>query len=158
MSQTKRFFVTSAFEELGMAEYVFDMSPEAAQSALRRLDSMMAELNGRYIRLGYPIPADTDSSDLDEVTEIPDWATEAIITGLALRLAPSYGKTPSSFTVQRAKASMAGVILRLGQPPTKRLDALPAGAGNKPSSVDGTSFIGPTEDTIDAGPDGPLEI
>jgi hypothetical protein len=42
---TKRQFVTSAFEEIGLADYVFDLQPEQLEGALRRLDSMMAEWN-----------------------------------------------------------------------------------------------------------------
>ena len=40
MGWTKRQFVTQAFEEIGLASYVFDLTPEQLQSALRRLDAM----------------------------------------------------------------------------------------------------------------------
>mgnify|MGYP003525752305 CR=1 FL=1 len=55
MGWTKRQFVTQAFEEIGLAAYVFDLTPEQLQSALRRLDSMMASWNAKGIRLGYQI-------------------------------------------------------------------------------------------------------
>ena len=45
MGWTKRQFVAQAFEEIGLASYVFDLTPEQLQSALRRLDTMMAAWN-----------------------------------------------------------------------------------------------------------------
>ena len=38
---TKREFITQAFEEIGLAAYVFDLTPEQLNSALRRLDAMV---------------------------------------------------------------------------------------------------------------------
>jgi hypothetical protein len=54
MGYTKRQFISAAFEEIGLASYVFDLQPEQLQSALRRLDAMMADWNAKGIRLGYP--------------------------------------------------------------------------------------------------------
>lgn len=56
MGWTKRQFVTQAFEEIGLASYVFDLTPEQLDSALRRLDTMIASWNALGIRLGYPLP------------------------------------------------------------------------------------------------------
>ena len=47
MGYTKRQFVTAALEEIGLASYVFDLQPEQLQSALRRLDAMISEWNGK---------------------------------------------------------------------------------------------------------------
>ena len=71
MGYTKRQFVTSAFEEIGLADYVFDLQPEQLEAALRRLDSMMAEWNAMGIRLGYSMPSSPQDSDLDEQTNVP---------------------------------------------------------------------------------------
>jgi hypothetical protein len=87
MGYTKRQFVTSAFEEIGLADYVFDLQPEQLEAALRRLDSMMAEWNAAGIRLGYAMPSSPQDSDLDTETNVPDSAWEAIITNLAIRIA-----------------------------------------------------------------------
>ena len=56
MGYKKRQFISAAFEEIGLASYVFDLQPEQLQSALRRLDAMMADWNAKGIRLGYPAP------------------------------------------------------------------------------------------------------
>jgi hypothetical protein len=65
VSYTKRQFITAAFEEIGLASYVFDLQPQDLQTALRRLDAMMAEWNGKGLRLAYPIPLSPEDSDLD---------------------------------------------------------------------------------------------
>jgi hypothetical protein len=52
MSYSKRQFVEAAFEEIGLASYVFDLQPEQIDSACRRLDTMMAQWNAVGIRLG----------------------------------------------------------------------------------------------------------
>jgi hypothetical protein len=43
---TKREFVVQAFSEIGLASYVYDLQPEQLQTALNRLDSMLATWNG----------------------------------------------------------------------------------------------------------------
>jgi len=78
MGWTKRQFVTQAFEEIGLAAYVFDLTPEQLQSALNRLDSMVASWNAKVIRLGYPISSSPQSSNLDEETNVAEGATTPI--------------------------------------------------------------------------------
>lgn len=159
MGYSKRQFIAAAFEEIGLASYAFDLQPEQQQSALRRLDSMMADWNGKGIRLGYPIPGSPQFSDLDEPSEVPDSANEAIITNLALRLAPSYGKTVSSNTQATAKDSYNTVLSRAVYPSQQQLPGtMPAGAGNKTWRVYNNPFIRPPVDPVTVGPDGPLEF
>ena len=52
MGWTKREYIEQAFEEIGLASYVFDLTPEQLQSALRKLDAMLAEWNAKGLRLG----------------------------------------------------------------------------------------------------------
>ena len=159
MGYSKRQFVNAAFEEIGLASYVFDLQPEQLQSALRRLDAMMADWNGKGIRLGYPLPNSPQDSDLDEPTLVPDWANEAIITNGAVRLAPGYGKVVMPETKAVAKDSYNTLLQRATMPPEQQLPAtMPAGAGNKPWRVYDNPFIRPPVDPVDAGPDGPLQF
>jgi len=158
MGYSKRQFVQAAFEEIGLASYVFDLQPEQLQSALRRLDAMMAEWNGKGIRLGYPLPSSPQFSDLDEPSEVPDSANEAIITNLAVRIAPSYGKTVSANTQITAKNSYNTILSRAVQPGQQQLPAtMPAGAGSKIWRGNGGPFIRSPADHVDAGPDGPIQ-
>lgn len=153
MSYTKRQIVEGAYAEIGMAAFVFDLEPEDLQSALRRLDALMATWNGRGIRLGYPVPLQPASSSLDEDSNLPDWAAEAAITNLAVRIAPSYGKTPSDDTKITARDSYSVLLSRAAVPPEMQFPAqLPAGAGNKPWQLD-NPFVQPPADPLLAGPD-----
>jgi len=157
MGYTKRQFVTGAFEEIGLADYVFDLQPEQLQSALRRLDAMMMEWNAQGIRLGYPIASSPQDSDLDTDTFTPDSAWEAVITNLAVRIAPGYGKTVSPDTKMVAKNAYNVLLQRATFPLEKQLpETMPIGQGNKPWRWD-NPYVYPPADPVDAGPDGPIE-
>lgn len=157
MGYTKRQFVEGAFEEIGLASYVFDLSPEQLESAVRRMDAMMAEWNGKGIRLGYPIPGSPQDTDLDDPSNVPDSAWEAITANLALRLAPTMGKTPSVETKITAKNAYNTVLNRACFPPEMQFPGtLPSGAGNKPKINEGSVFMPEPETTIDAGTDAPI--
>jgi hypothetical protein len=157
MGWSKRQFISQAMEEIGLASYVFDLQPEQLESALRRLDAMMAEWNGRGLRLGYPIPGSPQDSNLDEASGVPDNANEAIYLNLALRLAPSYGKQVSSQTMSAASRALSTVSLRLTTPPKMQLPgSMPAGAGNKPWRNNGSPFLDRPSVPLDAGDDGEI--
>lgn len=157
MGYTKRQFVTAAFGEIGLADYVFDLSPEQLESALRRLDAMMMEWNAKGIRLGYPVASSPQDSDLDTETGTPDAAWEAVITNLAVRIAPGYGKNVSPDTKATAKNAYNTLLQRAAFPLEQQFpDTMPSGAGNKPWWYD-NPFLQPPVDPVDAGPDGPLE-
>lgn len=158
MGYSKRQFVAAAFEEIGLASYVFDLQPEQLQSALRRLDAMMADWNGKGIRLGYPLPGSPQDSELDEPTLVPDSANQAILTNLAIRLAPSYGKMLMPETKAVAKDSYNTLLQRATAPIPQQLPAtMPSGAGNKPWRVYDNPFLRPPVDPVDTGPDGPIQ-
>ena len=157
MSYTKRQFITAALEEIGLASYVFDLQPEQIDTARRRLDAMMADWNAKGIRLGYPIPSSPQDGDLDEQTNVPDSAYEAIICSLGIRLAPSYGKTVMIETKTVAKQGYDILLQRATYPLEKQLPGtMPAGAGNKPWRYD-NPYVRPPYHPVDAGPDGPIE-
>lgn len=158
MAYTKRQFVTAALEEIGLASYIFDAQPEQLQSALTRLDAMMANWNGKGIRLAYPLPGSPGASSLDENTAVPDSANEAVITNLAVRLAPSYGKAVSADTKATARDAYNLLLSRAAMPPEQQLpDNMPAGAGNKPWNLYGT-YINPPVDPVLTGGEGELEF
>lgn len=159
MGWTKRQFVTQAFEEIGLASYVFDLTPEQLDSALRRLDSMIAAWNALGIRLGYPLPSIPDDSDLDEQTNVPDSSVEAIYTNLAIKLAPSYGKQVMPDTKATAKESYNTLLSIAAMPMQQQMPStMPAGAGNKPWRISDTPFLTPPTDPVLAGRDGQIEF
>lgn len=133
MSWTKRQIVEQALEELGLASYVFDMQPEQVESARRRLDSMMALWDSKDIRFGYPLASEANSGDLDQETNIPDFAVEAVYLNLAIRLASSFGKAvPIELKAMARDAFETIQLAMISNPPRVRLDpSLPRGAGHK---------------------------
>jgi hypothetical protein len=154
VSWTKRQYVTAALEEVGLASYVFDLQPDQIESAVHRLDSMMAEWNARGIRIGYPLPPDPESTDIDADAGTPDSAHEAILTNLAIRLAPSYGKQVAAETKATARHALNTLMARAAFPPEMQLpSSLPSGAGNK-----GRTYTQEPEDPLAVGPDGELTL
>jgi hypothetical protein len=158
MGYSKRQFISAAFEEIGLASYVFDLQPEQLESALRRLDAMMADWNAKGIRLGYPLPSSPQNSSLDEETLVPDSSYEAIICSLGIRLAPSFGKQVMIETKTTAKQGYDILLQRATFPLEKQLPATtPSGAGNKPWRVADNPYVRPPYFPVNAGPDGPIE-
>jgi hypothetical protein len=159
MGYSKRQFVSAAFEEIGLASYAFDLQPQQSESALRRLDAMLASWNALGIRLGYPLPSSPEFSDIDAESEVPDSANEAIITNLAVKLAPSYGKQVMPETKATARETYNTLISQAVLPMEQQLPVtMPAGAGNKPWRVYDNPFLRPPVDPILAGQDGQIEF
>jgi hypothetical protein len=159
MGYSKRQFVAAAFEEIGLASYAFDLQPQQFESALRRLDAMMASWNALGIRLGYPLPSSPQFSDLDAQSEVPDSANEAIITNLAIKLAPGYGKQVMPETKATAKETYNTLLSRAAVPMEQQLPStMPSGAGNKPWRVYDDPFLRPPVDPVLAGQDGPIQF
>jgi hypothetical protein len=158
MSYTKRQFVEEAFVEIGMANYTFDLQPQQLDTALRRLDAMMATWNAKGIRLGYPLPSSPQDSDLDTETQVPDSANEAIVANLAIRIAPGYGKQVQIDTRTTAKLGYDTLLARATFPLEQQFPrTLPLGAGQKPWRYDTPFMPGPVDPVL-AGPDGPIEL
>ena len=159
MAYTKRQFVEAALTEIGLASYVFDIQPEQLEYARRRLDAMMADWNGKGIRLSYPIPASPEQGSLAEETNVPDSANEAVILNLAVRLAPSYGKQIMPDTRLLAKTAYDTVLQRATAPIELQFpDTLPSGAGNKYWRDADDPFMPPPVDPVETGPEGILEF
>jgi hypothetical protein len=156
MGYSKRQFVESALEEIGLASYVFDLSPQQIETACRRLDAMMASWNALGIRVGYPLPSSPQDTGLDDETNVPDAAYEAIITNLGIKLAPSYGKTVSPDTKATAKRTYDTLLSRAAMPMEMQFPAsMPRGAGAKAYD---DPFVDNPEEPILAGRDGQLEF
>lgn len=157
MGWTKRQFIAKAFEEIGLGGYDFDINPSQTESAVRRLDGMIAAWNGIGIRLGYPIPGSPENSNIDAESGVPDSANEAIYTNLALKLAPTIGRTPSMETKSTARSSYKILLQRAAQPKEKQFPGtLPLGAGNKSSYTNRNYMPKPSDPISDY--DGPIDF
>lgn len=132
MSYTKRQFVNAAFTQIGLANYTFDLQSEQLQTGLILLDAMMATWNGKGLALSYPIPTTPENSDLDQETNVPDRANEAVIYNLALRIAPAFGKQVSPELKQWAHFAYNEVLAFSAIPPEMSFPrTMPRGAGHK---------------------------
>ena len=103
MGYTKKQIIEQAFEEMGLASYIFDLTADQLESALRRLDLMVASWYLKNIRIGYPLPVSPENSNIDQEVDTPMQANEALVLNLAVRLAPAYGKAVSPDTKANAK-------------------------------------------------------
>lgn len=155
MSYTKRQLVIGAMAEIGLSNYAFDLSTDQIEQALKRLDAMVAAWGTRGIRLGFPLPGSPEASDAYAETALPDWAWDAVVTNLAVRLAPSYGKSVSPDTKGVARETYNSLLARFAMPAEIQLSALPAGAGHK--GADAPFLDAPTE-SLDVGPDAGLDF
>ncbi len=133
MGWTKQELIDEAFGELALQGFTFNLDADVMQSALRRLDSLMATWNGKGIRIGYALPSSPSSSELDSDSGLPDWATEGVFLALAVRLSATMGKSLSPSTMSSAKAAYDVITARCAFPMQQQLPSnLPLGSGNKP--------------------------
>lgn len=154
MSFTKRQFVNAAFDELGLSSYTFDLAPDQLQSALEKLEMMIGSWSGRNIFIGYPIAGNPRDASLSEDTDVPDSALEAIVTNLAVRLAPMYGKTVSQETKMLAKESYNVLVAKTVKTVEMQFPStLPRGAGSR-LRTDQKYFPEPVSN--ETNPDSPL--
>ena len=151
MSYTKREIIQAAFNEIGLAGYVYDLQPEDYIVALLRLNTMLGMWNVKGVRLSYPLNA----TNLDEDSNIPDMGLEAVITNLALILAPSYGKAVPMETKANAKRSYEAIASHFAHPidRSKLIPRERIGAGDKPwrgvRTTGGTSLTVGSDNTLD---------
>lgn len=156
MGWTKRQYIMQAFDEIGLSSYAFSMTPDQVMSAARKLDAMMASWNAMGIRVSWPIPSSPDNTNIDDVLSVPDAANEAIFLQLALRLAPSYGKSVSVETKASARAAYDAMLAKYIVAYEMTLPStMPVGAGNKPWNIDQPFYPVPQEELL-VGGDGPL--
>ena len=132
MAWTKRQIIEQAFEEMGLASYVYDLSADQLQSALRRLDLMVASWQTKNIQIGYPLSTYPNNSNIDEEIQTSLNNNEALVLNLAVRLAPSYGKVIQPETKVAAKALYDQLLIDAAAPIEQQyVKTLPLGAGYK---------------------------
>lgn len=160
MGWTKRQLIDEAFAELAIASYVFDLDPEEQQTALRRLDTMMASWDGRGIHVGYALPSGPSGSDLDDESGIPDSAAETVYLNLAIRLAPGFGKLVKPETKKSARDGYDQLLWASVYPQQQQLPhTMPRGAGNKTWRTTADPFFSvPDTDPLQITQGGDLDI
>jgi len=153
---SKKQYIEQAFESIGLAAYIYDLSTDQLNSAAIKLDAMLAGWNSNGVRIGWPAAANPKSIDLDSDTKSPDVAHEAIYLNLAIRIAPGFGKQIPPEISQAADTAYSNLLNQTAAPtPTRKLpNTMPRGAGNKPHRYgNGNPFMNKPDQTIDAGSD-----
>jgi hypothetical protein len=146
MGWTKRQFIDQAFEEIGLASYVFDLTADQLNSALVRLDAMMAEWLNKGINVSWPLSANLQNSDITAETSVPIQANSAILLNLGVILAPSYGKNLSIDTKKAAKTAYDTLLSLFSTPVQQQFpNTLPRGAGARNSSITQPFILPPNE-------------
>jgi len=132
MSWTKKQIIEQAFEEIGLASYIFDLTADQLQSALRRLDLLVGSWLAKNIRISYPLPTNPQDSNIDQEIDVPIQFNEALVLNLAVRLAPSYGKALTPETKANAKLMYDQLLVEAAAPIEQQyVKTLPLGAGYK---------------------------
>ena len=155
MGYTKGELVQSALNEIGIADYDFDVGAEQVESAMRRLDSMIAMWDNKGIKLGYPVSTQANDSSVRQDSNIPDNAVEAVITNLAVRIAPSYGKIVFPDTKMVAKESLDVLYKQFAMADEMQLGSMPIGAGYKNTDY---PFSRAAKDTLKDGQSATLDL
>lgn len=153
---TKRQVVGSAFAELGIGSWEFDLQPDEIIDGVNRLDAMMALWSARGIRVGY----NGSSNDPDADSGLPDVALEAVRTNLAMRLAPAFGKQINPLTTAQADAGYSYLIAYFMSVPQRRFpNTLPLGAGNRlATNANQANFYSQPASEPAVGPDSTLGL
>lgn len=138
---TKRELIGQAFEELGIASYIFDATPEELQSAKKRLDRIAAQWDGIGISVGYDL-----GGELDDESGIPDTNENCFALHLAIAIAPSFGKAVTQDTRTAASTAWNAMYVSRGVMPTvSQPDFMPRGVGQKRGQMERQYFEGGTD-------------
>lgn len=159
MAWTKAQLVSDAFGEIALAGHVFDIEPEEKQQALRRMEMMLANWEGRGITLGYAFSGTPDGIDADTDSGLPDAAVETVVINLAKRIAAAFGKQLSPQQMQDARDSFTVLLRQAAFPAEVQLPStMPRGAGNKPWRASRPFVNPPSKSPLSVGDGGDLDI
>lgn len=129
---TKGDLLDAAFGDIGLASYVFDLEADEQERALRSMDSYMAMLSIKGIRVGYQLSEKPSDSSLNQLSGLPAYAIDAVTKNVALRLAPLYNKMPSQDLRNQAKEAYNALLTAVSTIPSmQNTSILPTGAGNR---------------------------
>lgn len=126
MAKTKGEVVRTALAHLGLVDYEFDVTPEELATGVDFLNIMMSFWSGKNLKVPYNFEGETEDD-----SGLPDTAIEAVVTNLAIRLAPTFGKQTPLEVRTTAKQSLNALYSESARPIEQQLDAIPSGAGHK---------------------------
>ncbi len=149
---TKGEIIRQAYEEIGLGDYVFDMTAEQRQAALVRLDGLAAQWDATGLRFGFVLGGTPDTE-----SGLPDTSVRAYALNLALSIAPTIGKQVSQDTrINARKAENALMITNYVIPQVQYPQMMPVGRGNQRAVKDNPYFT--PSDPLTTGQDGELTL
>lgn len=128
MTTTVQQVIDDSLREINVISEVASASAEQGKFVLRRLNQMMALWAAtKDLDLGW-----FDQPDTNANMPTPEWADLAIITGLAVAIAPKYGASISQELAMIADSSISGIQSKLIIEKKKTVDLsyLPVGSGH----------------------------
>lgn len=147
MAWTKKQLIDSAFTEIGLQSYTYDLEPEDIQSSITTMDSMVTSWG---LNLHYALSDNPSQSDANLDSGLPIYAPEAVYTNLAIAICPRYGKVAPRELVVRAKKALKALEVRCAVIPVRSFDrTLPVGQGNKPFVGVAPQFFQPSDELKD---------
>lgn len=159
MGYSKRQICTQAFTEIAISGDEFDLDPSQLQTALARLDGMIAAWEGQGLRTGYALPDPLLGSELDDDSGVPDTLYETLYTNLAIRLSVIFGKQLSQDTRNNAKQGYDALATKAVMPRPMQLPAtMPRGAGNRPWRTGREFHVAPNLGPLHTSPGGDLDL
>lgn len=149
MSYSKKQIIIDAFEEIGITDLSFELDAGEMVSALRKLDRMIASWEMDAIYLGYPLAQSPNESDINQNSNVPDYALNAVVLNLACNLAYSKGRELSRDYISKSRDAYKDLISYNKTPPVMNLDSrTPLGQGNREYGNCYNKFVRNNSETI----------
>ena len=122
--------INGAYGQLRISGLTVNPTPEDLEIALDRLETMMAEFEGRNIGVGYNFE---DQPDLNSLTHVRREFWQMIDTNLAIRLVPDFNKEVSPVLFNQASQSLSNASARVAASLVREVNypwRQPRGSGN----------------------------
>lgn len=119
-------YVQAAYQQIQVSGITSKPTPAEEQIALNRLNGLLLDWENKGLLLGWNVGAENPSDE----SGLPDWAYEAVVTNLALKIIPIYGKIASKDQRDEASDSYQSITLRCINN-MEYPDTMPVGAGNQ---------------------------
>lgn len=130
---TKRQIIEQSYDELALAGYVFDLTPEELLSAARRLNGIVAAWINQGVTVPFAFDPEPTEDALDGDSGLPMTAYDAAYMALAVRTAASKGKALSPVTKGAARAAFDALLsdcVKRALIPQQFRKGTPLGAGS----------------------------
>lgn len=132
MGWLKKDLVKKAYEKIGLASYVYDISPEEMKAGTVDMDAMIGQWELEGIPLGYLLAATPDESDPEDDSGLDLAYNQVVFENLAIKLAEKLGRPIGVNTVSSANRGRQALMGRSAAPGKVGLPGtMPAGAGAK---------------------------